>query len=105
MEGAQEADGERAVLRYAVASTRGTVEVQFHAKHAAYTGPGLLVVAEGFLSMSSPGSASEIAVGELRRLDVRTDAAGLTASLERGIEGLRETFRGLLAGDRGWQGT
>jgi hypothetical protein len=41
----------------------------------------------------------------LRRPDVRTDAPGLAASLERGIEGLRETFSGLLAGDPGWNGT
>jgi protein phosphatase len=33
------------------------------------------------------------------------DASGLAASLERGIEGLRETFRGLMASDPGWDAT
>jgi protein phosphatase len=98
------ADGERAVLRYAVASSEWTIDSEL-TRNAAYAGPHLLVIAHGARHMSSPGSASVIAVGELRRLDVLTGAPGLAASLERGIEGLRETFSGLLAGDPGWDGT
>jgi protein phosphatase len=101
-----DAEGERAVLRYAVASKEATIGLgDLSGKNAVYAGPGLLVVAEGILNTSQPGSACAIAVEELRRLDVRTDASGLAASLERGIEGLRETFAGLLAGDPGWHWT
>ena len=98
------ADGERAVLRYAVASSEWTID-SARTRHAAYAGPHLLVIADGSRHMSSPGSASAIAAGELRRLDVLTDAPGLAASLERGVEGLRKTFSRLLAGDPGWGGT
>lgn len=95
-------DDDRAVLRYAVASNVGTIDSSF-SRDAAYAGPHLLVVAGGIQNLSSPGSASVIAVEELRRLDVRTDPAGLAVSLERGIEGLRKTLRELLASDSRWE--
>jgi PPM family protein phosphatase len=97
-------DNDWAALRYAVASNEGTIGSEFN-KDAAYAGPYLLAIAGGIQNMSSPGSASVIAVEKLRRLDVLTDASSLAASLERGIEGLRETFRELLAGDPHWDGT
>jgi protein phosphatase len=97
-------DDERAVLRCAVASNVGTIGPEFN-EHAAYAGPHLLVIADGIQNLSSPGSASAIAVEELRRLDVLTGAPRLAASLERGIEGLQQTFRGLLAGDPRWDMT
>jgi PPM family protein phosphatase len=92
-------DDDRAALRYAVASNETT---RWFNRHTAYAGPHLLVIAEGTQTMSSPGRPSVIAVEELRRLDVLTDASALAVSLERGIEGLRETFRGLVAGDPHW---
>jgi serine/threonine protein phosphatase PrpC len=46
-----------------------------------------------------------IAVEELRQLDVLTDISRLTASLERGIDGLQETLRELFASDPRWDGT
>jgi PPM family protein phosphatase len=97
-------DDERAVLRYAAVSNVGSTGHELD-RNAAYAGPHLLVLADGLRTMSSPGDPAAIAVGELRRLDARTDASGLAASLEGGIEGLRETFRGLLAGDPSWRGT
>jgi serine/threonine protein phosphatase PrpC len=97
-------DDNRAALRYAVASTEATIGSEFN-KHAAYAGSHLLVIADGIQNLSSPGRPSVIAVEELRRLDVLTDASGLVASLERGIEGLREIFRGLLTGDPRWDMT
>ena len=97
-------DDDRAALRYAVATNELTIDSRFN-KHAAYVGPHLLVIADGIQNMSSPGRPSVIAVEELRRLDVLTDASSLAASLERGIEGLREIFRGLLAGDPHWDMT
>jgi protein phosphatase len=98
------AGGERAVLRYAAASSEWTSDSWF-TRHAAYAGPHLLVIAQGTRHMSSPGNAGEFAVGDLRRLDVPTDASGLAASLERGIEGLRETLSRLLADNPRWDGT
>lgn len=92
-----------AALRYAVATNEETTS--WFSNHTAYAGPHMLVIADGIQHMSSPGRPSVIAVEELRRLDVLTDASGLAATLERGIEGLRETFRGLLAGDPGWDMT
>lgn len=97
-------DDDRAALRYAVASNDGTTDSEFN-RHTAYAGPNLLVIAAGIKNMSSPGRPGAIAVEELRRLDVLIDASGLAASLERGIEGLRELFRGLLAVDPHWDGT
>jgi serine/threonine protein phosphatase PrpC len=97
-------DYDAAALRYAVASNEGTNGSEFNMT-AVYAGPHLLAIAGGIENMSSPGSASAIAVGELRRLDVLTDASTLTTSLECGIEGLRETLRELLAGDPRWEGT
>jgi hypothetical protein len=94
---------DRAALRYAVASTEET-GLWFN-RHTAYTGPHLLVIADGVQHRSSPGRPSVIAVEELRQLDVPVDASSLAATLERGIEGLRETFRGLLAGDPSWDMT
>jgi protein phosphatase len=91
-------DDNRAVLRYAVATNETTIDSPFN-MHAAYAGPHLLVVADGMQRMPSPYRPGVVAVEELRRLDVLTDAASLAASLERGIEGVRETFRGHLAGD------
>jgi serine/threonine protein phosphatase PrpC len=73
--------------------------------NAVYAGPHLLAVAADIRTMSSPDSASAIAVAELRQLDVLTDASSLTASLERGIEGLRKTLKDLFAGDSRWDGT
>lgn len=93
-----------AALRYAVASNEWTSGPEL-ARDAVYAGPHLLVVAGGIQNMSSPGSASAIAVEELRQLDVLTDASSLIASLERGIQSLRNTFRQLLAGDPRWDGT
>lgn len=95
---------ERAGLRHAVASNIGTLDAEF-SRQAAHAGPHLLLIANGFWHLSSPGRASAIAVEELRRLDARTDAAGLTAALEQGLEGLRVTYRRLLAGDHCWEGT
>jgi PPM family protein phosphatase len=97
-------DDNPAALRYAVASNEGTIDSEFN-RDAAYAGPHLLAIAGGIQNMSSPGSASAIAVEQLRRLDVLTDASSLTASLERGIDRLRETLRELLAGDPRWDGT
>jgi protein phosphatase len=97
-------EDDRAALRYAVASNEGTIGSEFN-RDAVYAGPHLLAIAAGIQNMSSPGSASAIAVEELRRLDVLTDAFSLTASLERGIEGLRETLTELPAGDPHWDGT
>ena len=100
------ADDDRPALRYAVASNVSTADPAWKWNRiAAYAGPRLLVVADGSHTMSSPSSASAIAVEELRRLDVITGASDLSRSLERGVEGLRETLRGLLAGDRHWEGT
>jgi protein phosphatase len=98
------ADDDRVALRYAVASN---VTPAFYAwnRIAAHAGSRLLVVADCSQSMSSPGSASAIAVEELRRLDVITSAPDLSRSLERGVESLRETLHRLLAGDRQWEGT
>jgi PPM family protein phosphatase len=95
---------DRAALRYAVASNEGTNGSEFNGD-AVYAGPHLLAIAGGIQNMSSPGSASVIAVDELRRLDVLTDASSLAASLERGIEALRKTLRELLAGNPRWDGT
>lgn len=97
-------DDDGAALRYAVASNEGTIGSEFNTV-AVYAGPHLLAIGGGIQNMSSPGSASAIAVEELRRLDVLTDASSLAASLECGIEGLRETLRELLAGDPRWDGT
>jgi protein phosphatase len=98
------AGDDRAVLRFAVASSTSTDGWAWN-QVAAYAGSRLLVVADGSRTMSSPGSASAIAVEELRRLDIITGAPDLAASLERGVESLRETLHGLLAGDRHWEGT
>jgi protein phosphatase len=95
---------DRAALRYAVASNEGTIGSEFN-RDAVYAGPCLLAIAGGIQNMSSPGSASAIAVEGLRRLDVLTDASSLAASLERGIESLRATFRELLAADPRWDRT
>jgi protein phosphatase len=95
---------DRAALWYAVATNGMTIDSRFN-RHSAYAGPHLLVIAGGLQNLSSPGRPSVIAVEELRRLDVRTDASSLAASLERGIEGLRETFRELLDGDPHWDMT
>jgi PPM family protein phosphatase len=97
-------DDDPAALRYAVASNEGTIGSEFNGD-AVYAGPHLLAIAGDIQNMSSPGSASAIAVEELRRLDVPTDASSLAANLERGIAGLRETLRELLAGDPHWDGT
>jgi len=91
-------------LRYAIASNETAIDSPFNS-HAAYAGPHLLVIAEGMQGMSTPRRPGVVAVEELRRLDVLTDASGLAASLERGIEGLREVFRGLLADDPRSEGT
>jgi PPM family protein phosphatase len=98
-------DGQVA-LRYAVASNVGATDAELYS-HAAYAGPHLLVIAEGLHGMSDPGRPSQAAVEELRRLevDVPADAPGLAASLERGIQGLRETFSGFLAPDPRLEGT
>lgn len=95
---------DRAALRYAVATNEITIDSPF-TTNAAYAGPHLLVIAHGIQNLSSPCRPGIIAVEELRRLDVLTDASGLAASLERGIEGLRETFQGLLAGAPDWDVT
>jgi len=95
---------DQAALRYAVAFNMGTVDPVFN-RNAAYAGPHLLVMASGIQNMSSPGSPTAVAVEELRRLDVPMDPSGLATSLERSIEGLRDTFWDLLAGDPGWDGT
>src|SRR5215469_15382429 len=97
-------DDDGAALRYAVSSTEGTIGSPFN-KHAVYTGSHLLAIASDIQHLSSPGSASAIAVEELRRLDVLTDASSLTASLERGIGGLRQVLSELLAGDPHWEDT
>ena len=95
---------DRAALRYAVASNVGTIGPEF-SREAAYAGPHLLVVSSGIQHMSSPCSPSTLTVEELHRLDVLTDASDLAASLERGVEGLRETFRNLLVADPPSAGT
>ena len=97
-------DDNAAALRYAVASNEGTINSEFK-RAATYAGPHLLAIASGIQDMSSPGSASAMAVEQLRRLDVRTDVSSLAASLEHGIEDLRETLSELLAGDPRWDGT
>jgi PPM family protein phosphatase len=98
------AESVAAALRYAVASNQGTIDSEFN-RHAAYAGPHLLALASGIQNMSSPRSASAIAVEQLRHLDVLTDASSLAASLEQAIEDLRETLGKLLAGDPHWDGT
>ncbi len=90
-------------LRYAVASSEWTIDSKL-TKNAAYGGPHLLVIAHSSRHLSSPGKASAIAVEQLRRLDVPAGPPDLAGSLERGIQGLRETFRELLAGNRDWAG-
>jgi PPM family protein phosphatase len=92
------------MLRYATATNETTIDSRSN-RHAVYAGPHLLAIAGGIQNLSSPGSASAIAVEELRRLDVLTDAASLVISLERGIESIRETLRELLADDPRWDGT
>jgi serine/threonine protein phosphatase PrpC len=92
---------DRAALRYAVATNETTIDSPIN-RHAAYAGPHLLAIAADILNRSRLGSASAIAVGELRRLDVPTDASSLAATLDRGIEGLREAIREALAGDPYW---
>jgi protein phosphatase len=97
-------DDDGAALRYAVASNEGTNGSEFN-RTAVYAGPHLLAIAGGIQNMSSPGSASAIAIEELRRLDILTDASTLTTNLESGIEAIRETLRGLLARDPRWDET
>ena len=97
-------DEEPAALRYAVASSEAAIDSS-RTQHPAYVGPHLLVIADGTRHMSSPGSASAIAVERLRRLDTPTAASDMTASLEGGIGGIRETFAELLAANRGWDMT
>jgi PPM family protein phosphatase len=109
-------DDDQAVLRYAVASNMGTLDDEFN-HQAAYGGPHLLLIVDGFQHLSSPCDPSALAVKELRRLDVQMDPAAATASLERAVEGLGEIFGRFLEEDplsRGtgvlltallWQGT
>lgn len=97
-------DEEPVSLRYAVASSEAAIDSS-RTQHPAYVGPHLLVIADGTRHMSSPGSASAIAVERLRRLDTPTAASDMTASLEGGIGGIRETFAELLAANRGWDMT
>jgi PPM family protein phosphatase len=97
-------DDDRTVLRYAVASNAGTLNDEFN-KQAAYAGPHLLLIADGMRHLSSPYSPSALAVEQFRRLDVRMDPGVLSASLERGIERLREIFTKSLADNPRSEGT
>ena len=97
-------DGSQVVLRHAVSSNAGSAGLEY-GTDTAYADSRLLVVAHGIQHLSSPGSPSVIAAEALRRLDTPTDAAHLAATLEGGINDIRETFKGLLAGNPGWNET
>lgn len=94
---------EPAALRYAAASHGG--KGRSGIEDAAYAGPHLLVIADGFESMSSPDSAARMAIEELGRHDAVMDAADLAASVERSMADLGETFRELVRNDPRWTST
>jgi serine/threonine protein phosphatase PrpC len=97
-------DDDRVVLRYATASNVSTIDSEWH-RESVYAGPHLLVVASGIQHMSSPVLPSVLAVEELRRLDAPAGDSDLGPSLERGLEGLRDVFRRLVASDPSSKGT
>jgi PPM family protein phosphatase len=91
------------VLRYATASNAIDANAEWRLE-SVYAGPHLLVAACSFEHMSRPSRPTALAVEELRWLDSPASVADLGPSLERGLEGLRDALRRLLASGPGAAG-